>query len=590
MAFIGALAGLAIACPQAHAGVGGFEREPLEIFDHHLFDLGAADHDDDGDLDLYTLNHLERQSLLSNDGSGAFTERLYEAGLGQTRAIPGWEDPGAPQVSGPGLYISAGGGGMTLRHVGRGRVEGSVEFLFDASAASTDGARARVVRRGDRYLARFAMKGDSRVRLAPERLAHPFVVHLRAPFPLDRAFVGALEQNPGQRKFVLYKRDRHGIAWADVSTDRRTDAFIVRGGLRGKIKDVIGEIQDELLFQGPEAEFSPRGDAGLRKGRCRGRGAGAVDFNADGRLDLFATCKKDAPKLYSRSGEASFTDASADLRQAGLRSEVLRFLDLADGPAPEILAVTQGGFEVYRRGQGGWRLEQRLAGRHGPQEGSAITTGDPDRDGDPDVYVASSTGSTFLRNRDGRLDAVDPGTLGLPRSGIATAWTDFDNDGRLDLHVVPAGLFRARPSGGYTRVGTFGTVEDPAEARLAWPDLDNDGDRDVVLAARSRRSPRNFRTYTFENGGQPGNWLEVSPVGKRGNPQAIGARVAVRTGEGVQTGWVGQSESSVFSQGHYRLYFGLGSATSAQVRVRWPGGRRESVGSVAADQILRPRE
>ena len=41
---------------------------------------------------------------------------------------------------------------------------------------------------------------------------------------------------------------------------------------------------------------------------------------------------------------------------------------------------------------------------------------------------------------------------------------------------------------------------------------------------------------------------------------------------------VGESESSHFSQGHYRIYFGLGSETVRAIEVRWPDGVEEDQG------------
>jgi hypothetical protein len=39
-----------------------------------------------------------------------------------------------------------------------------------------------------------------------------------------------------------------------------------------------------------------------------------------------------------------------------------------------------------------------------------------------------------------------------------------------------------------------------------------------------------------------------------------------------------------------RLHFGLGPATAAEVTVRWPSGADETIGRVAADQLVVIRE
>lgn len=73
---------------------------------YHLFDFGVADVNDDNWLDIYTVNHSARQSILVNDGSGKFTDQLLALGLSQNSDFPG-VGPAAiePSAIAPGLYI-----------------------------------------------------------------------------------------------------------------------------------------------------------------------------------------------------------------------------------------------------------------------------------------------------------------------------------------------------------------------------------------------------------------------------------------------------------------------------------------------------
>ena len=50
------------------------------------------------------------------------------------------------------------------------------------------------------------------------------------------------------------------------------------------------------------------------------------------------------------------------------------------------------------------------------------------------------------------------------------------------------------------------------------------------------------------------------------------------------------SQSSYLSSNDPRLHFGLGSATTADVQVRWPDGKTETFPHIAADQLLTLRE
>jgi hypothetical protein len=91
----------------------------------------------------------------------------------------------------------------------------------------------------------------------------------------------------------------------------------------------------------------------------------------------------------------------------------------------------------------------------------------------------------------------------------------------------------------------------------------------------------------FEGLHNSNHWLQVKLLGASGNRQAIGARVSVRTAGAVQVQEIGVGDGAFFSQGHYRLYFGLGSIASAEeVEVRWPDGHTQKLNDVKGDRLL----
>ena len=100
-----------------------------------------------------------------------------------------------------------------------------------------------------------------------------------------------------------------------------------------------------------------------------------------------------------------------------------------------------------------------------------------------------------------------------------------------------------------------------------------------------------WKLQAYRNLVDNGNhWLQLRLVGKPGNPQAIGARVTLRTADGQQTQQVGLNDGSFFSQGHYRLYFGLGPhARADRMQIRWPDGQVQELTDVAGDglQVIR---
>ena len=50
------------------------------------------------------------------------------------------------------------------------------------------------------------------------------------------------------------------------------------------------------------------------------------------------------------------------------------------------------------------------------------------------------------------------------------------------------------------------------------------------------------------------------------------------------------AQSSFYSANDRRLHFGLGSATAADLTIRWTNGTTEKIPNVAADQLVVVRE
>ena len=140
-------------------------------------------------------------------------------------------------------------------------------------------------------------------------------------------------------------------------------------------------------------------------------------------------------------------------------------------------------------------------------------------------------------------------------------------------------------------------------------DLNNDGSRDLVMATNLRTnkgrwapwmarflgdSPSHIDPFggrwvatAFTNTNHTHHWLEVDLIGPPGNHQALGARVTAQIGDTKQVAEVGHAESSRFSQGHYRSYFGLGQQTHVdRLTVAWPDGTLQTVPAVRIDHLL----
>jgi hypothetical protein len=124
------------------------------------------------------------------------------------------------------------------------------------------------------------------------------------------------------------------------------------------------------------------------------------------------------------------------------------------------------------------------------------------------------------------------------------------------------------------------TQGDAVGLGLAVGDLDNDGDVDIVIVNMDG-TPSILRN----DGGNGRNWLIVKLRGTTSNRQGLGARLQARTGKLTQTAEVTTS-GSIFSASDSRVHFGLGTATQADLDIRWPSGKVQALRGVSANQIL----
>ncbi|MDB6121123.1 MAG: Fibronectin type domain protein [Pedosphaera sp.] len=151
--------------------------------------------------------------------------------------------------------------------------------------------------------------------------------------------------------------------------------------------------------------------------------------------------------------------------------------------------------------------------------GSSVAWGDYDNDGKLDILLTGLTNNNLNSAVSQLWRNLGNGTFtnlnaGLP--GIAygsAAWSDFDNDGRLDILLT--GTTNGNSSGAVSQLwrnlgnGTFTNLNAGlpgiAYGSVAWGDFDNDGKPDILLAGLDRNgSPisqiwRNVGNGSFTN-------------------------------------------------------------------------------------------
>jgi len=191
----------------------------------------------------------------------------------------------------------------------------------------------------------------------------------------------------------------------------------------------------------------------------------------------------------------------------------------------------------------------------------------------------------------------------------STAWhpafEDVNADGYPDLYVTkgnveqqldyaiqdPSNLLIGQPDGTFVEGGEAAGIVQFEKARgAAVADLNRDGLPDIVQVVRRAnvRLWRNLGSGEGSTTGPMGHWLAVDLDQDAANHDAIGAWVTVRAG-GLQ-----RERERTVGGGHASgqlvpLHFGLGAATTAEVRVTWPDGEVGPWLPTDADRIVTVR-
>ena len=169
---------------------------------------------------------------------------------------------------------------------------------------------------------------------------------------------------------------------------------------------------------------------------------------------------------------------------------------------------------------------------------------------------------------------------------------DFDNDGWKDAFIVQGHVFdnvqmydsslryREPPLLAMNRKGRFekadaGSNVPVAGRGAAFGDLNNDGWMDVITTSLGE-APQ-----CFLNRGGALHWLTITLRGRRSNRDGFGARVQVNGQTRFAT-----AAGSYLSSNDKRLHFGLGSAETADIEIRWPSGAMQTLRGVKSDQFI----
>jgi hypothetical protein len=542
--------------------------------------------------------------------------------------------------------------------------------------------------------------------VAPVPRGKPSGIPFRAKFSNVAAAAGlrapVIYGDDGKADYILESMGC-GVAFLDYDNDGWLDIVILTG--RRRTGPTPADATIKLYHNNRDGTFR---DVTTRSGLGRSVWAAGItvaDYDNDGFDDIFITCWGQN-LLFHNEGDGTFRDVT---KEAGLLHEGVRYgsgctwVDYDRDGRLDLFVAHYVGFDAQKiqpRGKNpacNWRGAPVYCGPQGlPQEhcrlyhnngdgtfsdvsvsagvaerggyGLTALAADLDGDGWPDLYVAcDSTPSLLFRNNHddtfterGLESGVALNEDGKEQAGMGLGVGDFDNDGYLDIFKTHFSadtniLYRNNGKGTFRDVSTRAGLA--VETRfVGWgasiQDLDNDGLADIFLttgmvspeveaslpdspyktpnlvfrnlgggrfeelleeagpAMKEVHSSRGAAFGDFDNDGDidvlimnmneppsllrndvsgSNHWLKVLLEGVESNRSAIGATVVATYGNRSQARAV-MAQSSYLSVDDRRLHFGLGTETKADLEVRWPNGRMEKLAGVLCDQLVMIRE
>jgi len=310
--------------------------------------------------------------------------------------------------------------------------------------------------------------------------------------------------------------------------------------------------------------------AGLNDPSSKSLGVALLDYNNDGRMDLFVANDTEPNKLYKNNGNGTFTDeavaAGVAFSEAGTARAGMG-VDAGDYDGSGRQGIVLGNFTnesmaLYRNDGTGLFTDEAPNSGIGKMSAQSLTFAvfffDYDLDGLLDVFAANGHVSDDISVVQPNVKYAQPPHL-------------FHNKGKKKFEEMTGKLGRALQRAIVGRGAAYG-------------DIDNDGDLDLLIT--SNNGPA--RLLRNENANQ-NDLLRVKTVGTKSNRDGIGAKLTLKTAKGVKLFNMVKTGSSYCSQSELPITFGLGTPEDGKLltlEILWPSGTKDTISDIKPNQSI----
>lgn len=398
-------------------------------------------------------------------------------------------------------------------------------------------------------------------------------------FNADAGPIAVIYHNDGNGKFHDIDAQLTGVsesamAWGDYDNDGRLDLLAAGATNMGEMVTTLYHNDGHGRFHDVEAGLAGVFWSSVTWG----------DYDNDGLMDIALTGENTArdyiTQIYHNDGDGRFHDIAAPLLGVRLGGAAWADYDcdgrldiLVTGESPGRTSNTR----LYHNDGNG--LFSEVQAGLTPVCIGASAWADYDNDGRPDVFlsgIAYSDGTSvvqiFHNDGNGQFHDINVGIRGFTNCSVA--WGDYDNDGSLDF-LLDGHVFHNDGDGQFTEIDA--QLIDAMAGTVTWWDMDGDGRLDILLTGLSEA---NKNAWVYHN-------TAKTPNASPSKPKGLTQRAASSTSSTLS--WTPATDDHTPSASlSYDLYIGTAPGARDVAAVEVAGAMTAQGSSPAKRNLPRP--